>query len=67
MESLQLLPTDNQEQFSAEVEWTVHGSVGHWGHVHQRSNRYLAKLDVSIDEDQWKLREMEVLQEERLQ
>jgi hypothetical protein len=40
--------------------------VGHWGHVHQRSNRYQALLTVVVDEDQWKLQEMTVLQEERL-
>jgi hypothetical protein len=44
----------------------VHGSVGHWGHIHQRSNRYLAELTVVVDGQQWKLQSMNVLQEERL-
>ena len=66
LESVNVLPDTDDDSFSVEANWTVHGSVGHWGHVHQRSNRYLAKLKVSVDEERWKLREMSVLQEERL-
>ncbi len=66
LESVNVLPNTDDDSFSVEANWTVHGSVGHWGHVHQRSNRYLAKLKVAVDEERWKLREMSVLQEERL-
>jgi hypothetical protein len=66
LQSIALLPDPADDSFSVEANWTVHGSVGHWGHVHQRSNRYLAKLTVAVDEQRWKLREMSVLQEERL-
>jgi hypothetical protein len=55
-----------QGRFAVEADWIVHGSVGHWGHVHQRSNRYLARLVVAVDGGQWRLQEMMVLQEERL-
>jgi hypothetical protein len=27
--------------------WTTLGTVGHWGHVHQRKNRYEAVVTVS--------------------
>ena len=63
---VEVLPGDEQGRFRVQADWTVHGSVGHWGHVHQRSNRYLAELTVAVDDDQWKLRDMMVLQEERL-
>lgn len=63
---VELLPGGEQGQFAVEADWTVHGSVGHWGHIHQRSNRYRANLTVSVDQDQWKLQGMTVLQEERL-
>ncbi len=52
--------------FSATTTWTVRGSVGHWGHVHQRSNRYRGELVIEPIEGQWKLTGMELLEEERL-
>lgn len=66
LESVTVLPGAEQGSFSVEADWTVHGSVGHWGHIHQRSNRYLANLTVAVDAGQWKLQAMDVLQEERL-
>jgi hypothetical protein len=50
----------------ASVTWEVGGSVGHWGHLHERRNRYQAELDVRPVDGQWKLVSMEVLEEERL-
>jgi hypothetical protein len=64
--SVIVVPDPADDSFSVEAGWTVHGSVGHWGHVHQRNNRYLARLRVVVDGERWKLREMSVLQEERL-
>lgn len=67
LESLTLEPNTQPNSFTATVNWTVQGSVGHWGHVHKRTNRYVAKLTVVItDEQQWKLEKLQVLQEERL-
>jgi len=47
-------------------EWVVSGSVGHWGHVHQRINSYQAELEISEIDKQWKLTGLEILQEKRL-
>jgi len=47
-------------------EWVVSGSVGHWGHVHQRANSYQAELEISEIDKVWKLTGLEILQEERL-
>ena len=66
LESVEIQPDASQGRFTVKANWTVHGSVGHWGHIHKRSNRYLAELTVAVDGDQWKLQEMSVLQEERL-
>jgi hypothetical protein len=66
LDSLELKPMAEDNGFNTEVNWTVNGSVGHWGHVHQRSNRYQALLTIVAEQQQWKLREMVVLQEERL-
>jgi hypothetical protein len=46
--------------------WSVAGSVGHWGHVHQRSNAYRANLEISEIEGVWKLTGLEILDEQRL-
>ena len=66
VESVNLKPTDKDDSLNAEVTWIVNGSVGHWGHIHERNNRYQALLQISVNEQQWKLEEMTVLQEERL-
>ena len=66
IESVDVTSAQGDDSFTVEADWTVHGSVGHWGHVHKRSNRYLAELTITVDDQQWKLRDMTVLQEERL-
>ena len=46
--------------------WTVYGSVGHWGHVHQRTNGYHANLEISEVDGAWKLTGLEIVDEQRL-
>jgi hypothetical protein len=52
--------------FIARCTWNVAGSVGHWGHIHQRTNQYEAEFEVRPIDGQWKITGMEILQEERL-
>lgn len=52
--------------FTARATWRVGGSVGHWGHVHQRRNRYRADLTVTPVDGAWRLTRVEILEEERL-
>lgn len=52
--------------FEAEGEWTALGTVGHWGHQHQRVNRYKAKIGLKPVQNEWKIITMEVLEERRL-
>ena len=59
-------PLDRSGSFRSRASWNVHGSVGHWGHVHQRVNRYDADLKVEVIDGAWKITELDVLQEERL-
>ena len=47
-------------------DWSVSGSVGHWGHIHQRTNGYRANLEVSEIDGVWKLTGLEILEEQRL-
>ena len=41
--------------FVAEVEWSVGGSVSHFGHRHFRQNRYTALIEVVPEGDAWKI------------
>ena len=52
--------------FVATATWVVKGSVGHWGHLHQRTNRYRAEFDIRPVDDAWKVAELQLLEEERL-
>lgn len=52
--------------FRAHCVWNVTASVGHWGHIHQRRNRYEAVLTVEAVDGAWKLTGMKLLNEARL-
>ena len=57
---------NSPEHFTVEAHWNVFGSVGHWGHIHQRTNAYQANMTVTDVDGAWKLTTLEILQEERL-
>ena len=59
-------PLDGDRGFRTRATWNVAGSVGHWGHVHQRMNQYEAELTVQVIDGAWRITDLEVLQEERL-
>jgi hypothetical protein len=52
--------------FVSRSTWNVSGSVGHWGHIHQRRNQYQARVTVKAIDGAWKITDLELLQEERL-
>jgi hypothetical protein len=52
--------------FTTLARWNVSGSVGHWGHIHQRINQYAARFTVQAVDGRWKFTALELLQEERL-
>ena len=52
--------------FTATCRWNVTGSVGHWGHIHQRTNQYQAELTIQPVDGAWKVTKLEILQEERI-
>jgi hypothetical protein len=58
--------SSNDGEIEADVIWKVSGSVGHWGHMHQRQNQYEAKLRLSPDSGAWKLTALELVSEERI-
>ncbi|GAB5441688.1 MAG: hypothetical protein Fues2KO_20370 [Fuerstiella sp.] len=50
----------------SECSWVVSGTVEHWGHVHERSNRFRARLDVDWIEDSWKLTDLQITDQQQL-
>jgi hypothetical protein len=52
--------------FVVRARWSIVGTVGHWGHVHQRRNRYEADLTLSPAGGAWKITAFDVLDQERL-
>ena len=59
-------PLGDGPGFRSHCTWDVSGSVGHWGHLHQRTNRYEAQVTVRPTDGVWKITELDLLQEERL-
>jgi len=52
--------------FRFDTEWTAAGSVGHWGHTHLRTNRYRALIIVQPRHGSWRITEMDILEETRI-
>ena len=52
--------------FVADAVWTVSGSVSHFGHTHYRRNKNHALVTFEKDGDTWKIRGIELIEEERL-
>ena len=42
------------------------GTVGHWGHIHMRKNQYEANINVEPVDGAWKITELELLEEKRI-
>ena len=54
------LPSGNTG-FSARAAWTAVGSVNHWGHLHQRINRYDAMITIEAVDGTWKITGLKIL------
>ena len=57
---------DRPLAYAITGNWTAQGTVGHWGHVHTRRNRYDAIVTVEAVDGTWKITDMEVLEEQRI-
>ena len=56
----------SDKSYTADTTWTVSGSVNHFGHTHYRRNKYHASVTFVTDNDSWKIREIELIDEERI-
>ncbi len=52
--------------FDAEASWTVAGSVTHFCHRHFRQNRYHTRVALVPVDGNWKIRSIEILEQERV-
>ena len=48
-------PQEDGPGFMVECAWEVSGRVGHWGHFHDRTNRYRATFVIEPLEETWKI------------
>ena len=58
--------TEDGEGFVADARWIVSGSVSHFGHTHYRRNQFHALVTFVIDGNSWKIRDIDLIEEERL-
>jgi hypothetical protein len=52
--------------YAVHGTWTALGTVGHWGHVHQRKNRYEAVVTIAARDGAWKIVGLELRDERRI-
>jgi hypothetical protein len=69
VQELEMLEVDAESEgpgFRATSTWNVAASVGHWGHIHQRRNQYIAEITVKPVDGVWKITSLELIEEKRL-
>ena len=59
-------PKDRPLALLFRSKWTAMGTVGHWGHIHTRKNRYEANIIAEPVDGDWKITHMELLEEKRI-
>jgi len=52
--------------YVADAVWTVSGSVSHFGHTHYRRNKNHALVTFVMDDDSWKIKNIQLIEEKRL-
>ncbi len=66
IEKVHSIEHDKGGGYAVDVEWTVSGSVSHFGHTHYRRNRYRAVVTMMESDQFWKIRSLQVVQQQRL-
>jgi len=64
LEATEITPQDRG--FGVRAVWTVGGMVTHFGHRHFRQNRYNAELRIEPVDGMWKIRSIEILEQDRI-
>ena len=58
-------PGDFTPEFGYRCKWNLIGTIEHWGHIHERENKYDATFKVQLRDDAWKITSMDVDNEEQ--
>ena len=58
--------SSKNDGISFRCKWIVKGDVGHWGHIHSRTNQYEAIIHIKPEKNVWKLNEIDIIEEVRL-
>lgn len=58
-------PDDELPEFEYACKWNLIGTIEHWGHIHERENKYDANFRIQLKDDAWKITEMQVNNEEQ--
>jgi hypothetical protein len=59
-------PEEHDRRFFVDWKWRVHCAITHWGHTHRRINEYAARYTVAYDGGSWKIADVDVREQERL-
>lgn len=52
--------------FEYKSTWTVAGTVEHWGHVHERQNRFDAVFTIEPRDGNWKITRMDIASQQQV-
>jgi hypothetical protein len=52
--------------FEYRSTWTVAGTVEHWGHIHERQNRFEAAFTIEPRDNHWKITRMDIANQEQV-
>lgn len=66
VESIGLMPPEDDPGFRVRARWRVLGTVYHWGHTHSRTNEYAAVYTVIDRGEGWRIAGSEVLEQARV-
>jgi len=61
-----VLVDKEEEGLVFRTKWLVQGDVGHWGHIHRRTNKYDAFIKVKPVGGVWKMYDIEIVEEARI-
>ncbi len=66
LEVLDVQPVQGSAGTTYEVTWKLSAETEHWGHLHQRTSQFRAKLKLTTQEKHWKLQQFQILDQQRL-
>ena len=58
---MELLQRPENPAFKIRSKWELLGTVEHWGHIHERNNKYEAEFVVQMIDGDWKITDMDVV------